>query len=474
MLRATILTRIRALGGQAESVLPCPLPEVAAYLVRLESREQAERVAAGLRGDGGERIRRADAVGEGFLFVTPGTRVYELALAEVASGQIAPLPESERQRFLLEYVSADPHAPLSLTHAREAVLGDVLARLLAARGHSVTREFYRNDAPSAALRAFSQEVSSGAGSAWAAAVAEGLTEKELPAVVEAARARQGTALTALGIAFDGDASEQALREAGSVEKTLVDLQKSGFAEERGDSLWLRSSALGDDQDRVLRRGTEATYLAGDLAYHRDKLARGFTRLIDLWDADHRGYIARTHAGLRALAAPPDALRVLVCGPVRSLKDGTEVRGGRYGGFVSLEEVLEELPAPALRWLLLRAPGDSPLDLPLDGDRPLEKIRAAQEKAGAGSQGDGPPIELESALDQPPVAALLGHLLEWPGLLQDATDALEPHRLAHWTETLATRIAAEGALAHPPLAAAAASVLARTLALLGLTEETDHV
>lgn len=474
MLRATILARVRALGGQADEVVASPLPEAGAYLVRLPGREQAERVAAGLRGDGGEKIRRADAVGEGLLFITPGVRAYEAALSEVADGSVAVLPGNLQRKVLLEFVSADPHGPLTLTHAREAVLGDALARLLTARGHTVRREFYLNDAPNNALRTFAHDAAGKEASPWAANVAAQTSVSTLASLVAAARALQGETLGRLGITFDGDTSELVLRENGAVERTLSELVERGFAETRGDSLWLRSSALGDDQDRVLKRGENATYLAGDLAYHRDKLERGFNRLIDLWDADHKGYIARTHAGLTALGSPPDALKVLVCGPVRCLKDGTEVRGGRYGSFVSLEEVLEESAPNDLRWRLLRAAPDSTLDLPLGAESPLSGIYQALALAKqAASENTNSEKPLEKVLESTATAALLGHLLEWPRLVQEATDTLEPYRLALWAEALAARATAPGALTHAQLAEATARVLTRTLTLSGLTEEANH-
>ena len=450
MLRSTLTARILSLGGERPEILPCPLPEAADYVVRLASRARAEAVAEALRADGPGRIRRADAVGEGFLFVTPGPDAYAAALESLTD----PAPSGSGERVLLEYVSADPNAALSLVHAREGVVGDALARLLKATGNAVWREYYVNDAPGAALKAF------------AASLGE-----EIPEVVSAARARQGAALARLGVAFDGDASENALRESGALEETLFALQKNGHAEERGGALWLRSSALGDDQDRVLKRPTgEATYLAGDLAYHRDKFGRGFTRLIDVWDSDHRGYVARTHAGLRALSLPDDRLDVLVCGPVRVLRDGTEVRGGRYGGFVSLEEALEDLSPGELRFALLRLAPDAPLDLSLDapsGLGPLAALHRSLNRLRDAARPGAP--DVPALLASEAAAALLRRLLDFPYERHEAAATLAPHRLARFAEELSTLAEALPDPLDGPLADAARRVLHQTLDLLGLAE-----
>jgi arginyl-tRNA synthetase len=318
-----------------------------------------------------------------------------------------------------------------------------------------------NDAPKAALTTFVAAVASREG-AWADALASTVSASPgLDEVVAAARYRHGEALARLGIGFDSDASENDLRRRGAVEETLQALRQSGYADEQSGALWLRASALGDDQDRVLVRTDGPTYLAGDLAYHRDKFNRGFTRLIDLWDADHRSYIARTHAGLKALGCPDDALQVLVCGTVRCLKDGTEVRGGRYGGFVSLEEVLDECAPADLRWRLIRVAPDEPLDLPLGDESLVERLRTARDRAS--SKAD-PGAALPEPLG-PESAALLSHLLEWPARVLEAAENLHPHVLALWAETLETHIAAHDL--PPRLAAAAAGTLSRTFQLLGI-------
>lgn len=451
MLRSTLTARILSLGGERPEILPSPLPEAADYVVRLASRARAEAVAKALRADGPSRIRSADAVGEGFLFVALGPDAYAAALESLTD----PAPEGSGEKVLLEYVSADPSAALSLIHAREGVVGDALARLLQATGSAVYREYYVNDAPGAALKAF--------------AVSLG---KEIPEVVAAARASQSAALSRLGVTFDGDASENALRASGALEETLDVLRKNGFAEERGGALWLRSSALGDDQDRVLQRpGGEPTYLAGDLAYHRDKLGRGFTRLLDVWDSDHRGYVARTHAGLRALGLPADRLDVLVCGPVRVLRDGTEVRGGRYGGFVSLEEALEDLSPAELRFALLRLAPDAPLDLSLDapsGASPLAALRATLARLERAARPGAP--DVPALLSNGASAALLRRLLDFPFERHEAAATLAPHRLVRFAEELS---ALAGALPDPldgPLADAASRALRQTLDLLGIPQE----
>lgn len=317
-------------------------------------------------------------------------------------------------KICLEFVSANPNSPITIQHARSAIVGDILARALVALGHTVTREFYVNDAPSTTLATFARNVATEA-DPFAAEIARAARGATLSDIIAAVRSRQMTALSLLGVSFDHVVSEADLLSSGAVDRLLTDLTAAGHTTWRGGALWLKTSALGDEQDRPLVRTLGGpSYLASDLAYHRDKLARGFDQLIDLWDSDHGAYIARTRAGLAALSYDPAPLRVGLIAPVRILKEGQERRVGKYGSFVTLDEILAQTTPQQLRWWFASADPKNPLDLNLDS-----------------------PVEIPSQL--PPShegdAALLIALTE-------AVETLSPRPLAVLAQTHPTRAVLE--------------------------------
>lgn len=320
-------------------------------------------------------------------------------------------------KICLEYVSANPNSPITIQHARSAIVGDILARALAALGHHVTREFYVNDAPGTTLTAFARHVATEA-DPFAAEIARTARGATLSDIIAAVRTRQVATLAAIGVSFDHFVSEADLLSSGAVDRLLTDLTASGHTTWRGGALWLKTNALGDEQDRPLvRMSGGASYLASDLAYHRDKLSRGFEQLIDLWDADHGAYIARTRAGLAALSCDPQQLRVGLIAPVRILKEGQERRVGRYGAFVALEEILVQTTPQQLRWWFASADPNTPLDLNLDS--PVEIPSQLPEAPGDDSAlraaliravetlSPRPLVELARARATRPVLEILG-------------------------------------------------------------------
>ena len=261
----------------------------------------------------------------------------------------------------LEYVSANPNGPITLQHARAAVIGDILARVFADAGHEVTREFYVNDAPGTTLTAFARHVAAET-EAFAAEIAKAARGATLSDILAAVRVRQNASLAELGVAFDSFISEAELLRSGEVDKLLTDLTAAGQTTWRGGALWLRS---GDQDWPLVRTQGGPTYLASDLAYHRQKLSRGFELLIDLWDADHSDYVARTRTGLQALGCAPEALKISLVAPVRILKEGQERRVGRYGTTPALEEILPQTTAQQLRWWFAQADPSTPQVINLD-------------------------------------------------------------------------------------------------------------
>ena len=402
------------------------------------------------------------------------------------------------RRVLVEFVSANPNGPLTIGHGRGGALGAALAGAAAFAGADVTREFYVNDASNSRQMArFAQAVRArlsvakegGAGrlddggypEENVTRIADALSLKfagkipDLKTVQAAAaalvRGEQEDTLRKFGLTFDNWFSEADLHAKGTVAQTVRRLRDSGFAFEQGGALWLRSTAFGDDDDRTLVRadGTP-TYLAGDLAYHADKFARGYDLLIDVWSADHAGYVERTRAGLAALGYDPARLRIVLHGPVRFLRDGTEVRGGQFGGAVTLEDALEEIPASAARLMLLRVPAEVPLDL--DGDlaertdraNPAWRVREALNLVVS--------VALRATETTPP--SIAEGLAAFPDVVRRAAESLWPHHVMDWTLDFADRIlsaAATGGLSGPA-AHASRIALTNALDLLGISREND--
>ena len=294
----------------------------------------------------------------------------------------------------VEFVSANPTGPLHVGHGRGAALGDGIAALLEWTGHRVTREFYVNDAGAQITRARGIALGARAGggrpcrrdSGWrgyhgaylqeaAAALLdrEGKAFADLPASEGIARCRaaaltmqraeQDATLGDFGVRFDVTSSRSSrCTTPGKLAAALERLTASGLTFEEGGALWLRTTAHGDDRDRVLRKSDGTyTYLVPDIAYHLDKFARGFTHVIDVWGADHHGYIPRMQAALAALGLPAGWLDVAIVQLVRVVRGDEEVKmSKRSGEFVTLRDLYEEVGVDAARYWFLMRRGDSHL------------------------------------------------------------------------------------------------------------------
>jgi arginyl-tRNA synthetase len=411
------------------------------------------------------------------------------------------IPPGSGKRVLVEFVSADPNGPLTAAHGRGAILGDTLASLLDYAGHTVTREFYVNDATnSKQMRRFAHAVLSryrelfglpglpadeGYPDLYVREVAETIRTQDgdkylnlsetdgLLALQQAAAAlihdEQKRLLDHLGVRFDHWFSESGLHSQGAVEKILTRLREGGYTYEQSGALWLRSTVFGDEADRTLVRadGTP-TYLAGDLAYHADKFERGFDLLIDVWNAEHAGYEGRTRAGLTALGYDPKKLHIVLHGPVRLLKDGTEIKGDRYGGTPTLEEVLTDIPPEILRLQYLRRPAQQSVDL--DADAALR------------DDATNPTTFLRRALaypgGMPENSNLLEELAAFPAIVEEVALLLEPDAIIRYAVRVAQEWRrTEGSDAPEPLRDAVHVVLANSLHLLGIAtpgEQTKTV
>lgn len=348
------------------------------------------------------------------------------------------------ERVLLEYVSANPNGPITVDHARAGIAGDILARVFAASGCDVSREYYVNDASAGAPTPdtpFARRLAEQGGAAGDAAVALHRAD-----------------LARIDVRFDRFFRESELVAGGAVEAMIADLLASGHAERRGDAVWLCTSRLGDTQDRVLvRESGVPTYLAADLAYHRDKLARGYDLLVNLWNAAHEPYVARTHAGLAAMGADPERLMVAVVHPVRILQGGVERRTGRGDEPWTLEEALALAPAASLRLRLALFPLSEAafLDLDAAADDPiLARLDAARK------------VPLTATETDPALVFVRSKAQSLPDALAAARRDLAPNRIAEYALDLAGALNAAGRGTQ-----AAKAALDMALRLLGL--ESDH-
>ena len=426
----------------------------------------------------------------------------------------------------IEFVSANPTGPLHVGHGRGAALGDGIAALLEWTGHEVTREFYINDA--------GVQIDKLAQSLWARVQEEAGRSAEIPEggyfgeyVRENARevlAREGRAFAALppeegirrckasalqiqreeqdrdlaefGVRFEVMASEQAIYDGGKVERALALLAERGLTFEAEGALWLRTTGFGDDKDRVLRKTDGSyTYLVPDIAYHMDKHDRGFDRAIDVWGADHHGYIPRMRAVLAALGYPPEFFDVALVQLVKVVRGGEEVKmSKRSGEFVTLRDLYEEVGVDAARYFFLMRKGASPLDFDVDlakrqtDENPVFYVQMAHARLSgifrtAGREADEVEGNLDlAALPAPQDTELLKKLVTFPEIVERAAQEREPHRITVYLHEMATVVhswyhhtraigAPEGpATEHARLllARAARITLANALALLGIS------
>ncbi|MBC8140281.1 MAG: arginine--tRNA ligase [Armatimonadetes bacterium] len=447
----------------------------------------------------------------GTLFLRPTPAAYAGAVrATVEAGEsFGTNTAGANRRALVEFVSANPHTPISLHHARGAAVGDALSHLLTASGYEVEREFYVNDGASASglrslsravfaayrehfgvetgesdadfytgeyVRELAEKIAESSGNRYVDLSPEAAATAITPAVLSLMQDGQREILARLGVSFDRWFSESALLAEGALQNVMDALLASGAAYAHGGALWLRTTAFGDDSDRVLLRndGTPS-YFAGDLAYHADKLqARAYGLAVDVWNADHEPYIGRTLAGLAALgvADVPSRLKIAVYGTVRPVQDGTQLRGGRYaGGMVSLREVLDAgADTDALRFaLLLAAPTPSPTDLNVDTLAPNAPGNALASVRAAIAQGTGD-VQIVETIDRDDLCAVIRQVEAFAETVTVAVATVSPGEVARWAWSLAgavNRLPDDNAPETAAATRAAGVVLTNALRLLGI-------
>jgi arginyl-tRNA synthetase len=452
-------------SSNAAMLLAAPLGE--------SPREVAGRLAERIGEELGQGlVERIEVAGPGFVNLFLADRWYREAMAGLAAGRerLGSAPTDSPERILVEFVSANPTGPLHVGGGRHAAYGDSLVRLLEAVGHEVEREFYVNDA-GGQIESFAASIAArmkgeeppedGYGGEYVIELgeliaAEGIESDDLTAIgsrgVELILERVRATLDRFGVRFDNWFSERDLYARGEVDAALAQLEGQGHSYRHEEALWLRTTTFGDDKDRVLIRANgEPTYLAADVAYHWDKLERGFERLIDVLGADHHGYVARLRAAIAGLGSDPERFEALIMRLVHVVESGERARmSKRSGEFVGLDELLDDIGADATRWFMLWRSHDTEVDLDLDlarsqsNDNPVYYVQYAHariasilRKAGLGEEAAG---GAGAATPDTPLAPvereLIKRLLEFPEEVSEAAARRAPHRICAYSTAVA--------------------------------------
>jgi arginyl-tRNA synthetase len=520
----------------------------------------AERITAALKG---RELVTGDYRGSGFTVTAARPGFINIRLTPVvwhaqlrailrAGTAFGDSPVGGGERVNVEFVSVNPTGPMHVAHGRGAVVGDALASLLAKAGFSVAREYYINDSgaqvdtlarsthvryrealgeavgpipegfyPGEYLAETGRALAERDGRRWLGRPESEWLEPVRDFAVEQMMTLIRTDLAALGVHHDLFASERELIEKGAVDECLAELEQRGLIytgvlqppkgklpddwEPREQTLF-RATRFGDDVDRPLKKSDGSwTYLAPDIAYHRDKVRRGFATLIDVWGADHGGYVKRLQAAVRAMTDGAATLDVKLCQLVHMFDKGVPVRmSKRAGTFVTLREVIDEVGKDVFRFIMLTRRNDQTLEFDFakvteqSRDNPVFYVQYAHARAASVMRHAAeqfPEDDLSDAalgkapierLSDPAELALIRQLAGWSRLVESAADAHEPHRIAFYLQevaalfhalwnkgkdeaTLRFILAAEPALTRARLALvrAVAIVIASGLAVIGV-------
>ena len=496
-------------------------------------REIASKIAAHLKEAAAGLVEKVEVAGPGFINLFLAPKWFSVAASDVlAQGErYGALDLGQGRKVQVEFVSANPTGPLHIGHGRGAAVGDVVARILSFTGWNVEREYYVNDAGlqietlgrSTQARYFeicgrgelAPFPENGYKGDYLFDLARRIREEEgdrfLSQPIEESlpwfkKYAAGIILNGIkedlarfGVVFDNWFSEATLYEHDKVRVAMEDLKARGYAFESERALWFRSTDFGDDKDRVLIRNNGVpTYFASDVAYHHDKfVGRGFSRVIDVWGADHHGYIPRMKAAITAIGKNPDDFDVLLIQLVNLLRDGQPVAmSTRSGEFVELSAVLDEVGVDATRFFFLTRRSDSQLDFDLalakkqSSDNPVYYVQYAHARISSilreweGRGGDAARLRNgdipETLFENKDARALIDALAEFPREVEAASRDLAPQVLTGYALSLAgifhsfyntNRIlgeAPEVELGRLKLAEAARAVLASCLGLLGVS------
>jgi arginyl-tRNA synthetase len=498
---------------------------VAASKSRADPQKAASAIVEALRPS--PFLAKAEVAGPGFINLwTTDDWLHDVLRRVVREGGRYGGGKPTGRRVQVEFVSANPTGPLTIGHARNAAIGDALARLLTFAGHDVEREYYFNDAGGQMDR-FGASVEArylqllgrdaevpedGYHGDYITDLARDILDAEGPGLADlppderlvrlrgegARRAMEQVRATLrrFGVAFDTYFLEASLVEKGEIALAIERLRRAGYVYEADGATWFRSTAFGDDKDRVaIRSDGTHTYFGADIAYVLDKFSRGFDHLIYVWGADHHGDIARVKGVATALGFDPDRLEIVMYQFVSFLRGGRPVKmSKRAGTFVSLDELIDEVGTDAARFHLLLFSNDRPMNFDIEEvarqtlENPVYYVQYGHARIASilrKAKADG--IELEpideadlTLLASEPEQDQLRALADVPGLIAKAAEQRAPHRLTHAAQDLAAtfhrfytacRVVSDDAAltqARLWLSSATKQVLANLLGLVGVS------
>ena len=427
---------------------------------------------------------RVEIVRPGFLNLTVKPALWQEVLREIESqgARYGRTAVGAGRRVLVEYVSANPTGPLHVGHGRGAAVGQAVVRLLDAIGYEAVSEYYINDAGrqmkllGASVYARYQELSGhtvefpddGYHGSYITSVAQQIKEQLDPVAGELTPADLQTRcrslayqkllgliredLKSFGIEIQSWFSETSLLESKAIEVALEELKARDLLFQQDGAWWFRASTYGDEKDRVVKKQDgEYTYLASDIAYHHDKLRRGYDLLVDVFGADHHGYIPRMQAVMQAYGHPKDRLHVVLVQLVKLLRDGVEVKmSKRTGEFITMREVLDEVGADAANFYFLMRDSNTHLEFDLElakqrsADNPVYYVqyaharicslwRVASARGIARPSAEGTDL---TVLMDPDELGLIKKLSSYPEVIQASALAFEPHRVTYYLQQLA--------------------------------------
>jgi arginyl-tRNA synthetase len=446
-------------------------------------RSIAEEIRTSLLADCPE-IETIDIAGPGFLNFFFKRDFWLATISQVASRKEAygTTKLGTPMKVQVEYVSANPTGPLHIGHGRGAAIGDSLTRILRATGHEVQTEYYLNDAGRQMLmlgnsvwirlkqlagqdvalpdesykgeyiRDIAADILADKGQSFLDTPEDEAVKYCKDVAVDEILTGIKEDLTNFRVEHQNWFSEKSLVNDGIVEKTLADLKAKGLAYDKDGALWFESTRFGDDKDRVLRKSNGyLTYFASDIAYHADKIDRGFDLMVDIWGADHHGYVPRMKAGIEAIGNDRESLQVILVQLVNLLRNGEQIAmSTRAGKFETLADVCQEVGVDAARFIFLSRKSDSHLDFDLEVvkqqsmDNPVYYVQYAHARicslmAKAEERGikeTEPKMDLLTLLDTPEDLALLKKMDRFPDVLILAARTLSPHHVSYYLQELA--------------------------------------
>lgn len=442
-------------------------------------REIAEKIADELKSL--PEFETVEVAGAGFINFKFSQTFYSNLLKEVKETEFYKSNFGKGQKVLLEYVSANPTGPLHVGHGRGAVVGDVIYNAMKLTGFKPEREFYINDAGRQIkllgisilyrIKELLGEKVELPEDAYRGEYIKELAEKLLKEKPEIKEMEEEEAikvaaefgknemlkeikddLKTLRVEFDNWFSEKTLHEKGMIEKAIETLKDKGLIYEKEGALWFKSTAFGDDKDRVVKRSNgEYTYFAADIAYHLNKIERGYDKAVNVWGADHHGYVKRVKAAIEAFGKDPNWLEVVLIQLVKLFKNGQEVKmSKRAGNFVTLRWLMEEVGADAVRFFFLLKRHDTPLDFDIDlalsqkSENPVYYVQYAHARLcsildKAEEKGLKPSDENLHLLSSEEEKELITACYSLRYELQHVAERMEPHRLTYYLIELASKL-----------------------------------